>query len=178
MTASMDQLRQIVPPPAPAPDTNWDNVERTLGFRLPTDYKEFIDTYGGSHWENYLRVMAPGCPDESYDLFEWKDWQTEELNDLWEFEPKPAELEEAGTRIIPWATTDNGEMLYWLIRPGQQPDDWTVLINEGRGPLWEHVPHTCTQFLASALTGDLRSVLLSDDHFPLPVHHVRQVHTR
>ncbi|WP_460698423.1 SMI1/KNR4 family protein [Nocardia thraciensis] len=175
MTAAMEQLRQLVPPPAPAPDTDWNSVERTIGLRLPADYKEFIDTYGGSRWENYLYVLAPGCPNDSYDLFEWKDWQAEALEGLWEFEPKPAELTEEGARVIPWATTDNGEMLYWLIRPGQGPDDWTVLINEGRGPRWEHVPHTCTQFLAAALTGDLRPVLLSDNYFPLSDHRVEQV---
>ena len=172
----MDRLRKLVPPPTSAPHTDWHTVERALGFRLPTDYKEFIDTYGGSRWEDYLYVMAPGCPDASYDLFEWKDWQAEEMEELWQFEPKPAELEEAGARIVPWATTGNGEMLYWLIRPGRQPDDWTILINDGRTPMWEHVPHSCTQFLSYALSGELRSVLLSEQHFPLTVHKVEQIH--
>nr|WP_246460846.1 SMI1/KNR4 family protein [Nocardia transvalensis] len=172
VTSPLDRIRKLVPPPSPAPDTDWRTVERALGFPLPTDYKEFIDTYGSSRWEDYLHVMAPGCPNDRYDLFAWKDWQTEAMEDLWAVEPRPAELQEAGTRIVPWATTDNGEMLYWLIRPGKRPEEWTVMINEGRGPQWEHIPHSCTQFLAAALAGDLRPVLLSEKQFPLPVHKV------
>ncbi|MFF1272429.1 hypothetical protein ACFVZC_03245 [Streptomyces marokkonensis] len=58
------------------------------------------------------------------------------LADLWEFEAKPAGLQEAGARVLPWAFKEGtGAFLYWSVRPGQHPDDWTVLHNEGRGPL-------------------------------------------
>ncbi|MFF4287479.1 SMI1/KNR4 family protein [Streptomyces sp. NPDC001633] len=174
MTASLEELAHLIPPPAQPRDKDWDSAEQALGSQLPSDYKELIHTYGGSNWDDYLYVLEPGCPNDNYALIEWEDQQTEALDGLWEFEKKPTELEEEGTRVIPWATTDNGECLYWLVRPGQHPDAWTIMVNEARGERWEHFPHTCTQFLVAALNGDLRSEILSS-RFPLPVHEFRQL---
>ncbi|WP_435591718.1 SMI1/KNR4 family protein [Nocardia sp. bgisy118] len=175
MIESVQQLRQLVSPPPNRRDVDWDGVERDLGDELPADYKELIGIYGGGYWDNYLYILEPGCANDDYNLLDWKDWHTEVLEDLWEFEDKPAELNEDGARLLPWATTDNGELLYWLIRPGLRSDDWTVMVNEARGDHWEHFGHTCTQFLASALTGDIRSTLLSAHYFPLPVHTHRRL---
>ncbi|MET9295031.1 SMI1/KNR4 family protein [Streptomyces sp. NPDC003077] len=174
MNVSLARLVRLVPPPPHPRETDWEPVEEALGVALPSDYKELVHVYGGSNWDDYLYVLEPGCPNDNYDLLKWADWKTEDLEGLWEYEKKPDELEEAGARLIPWATTDNGEYLYWLVRPGRQPDDWTVMINEARGDRWEHFPLTCTRFLASALTGELRSALLSTC-FPLPVHEYRRL---
>ncbi|MCX4981973.1 hypothetical protein [Streptomyces sp. NBC_00572] len=43
-----------------------------------------------------------------------------------------------------------------------------------RGDRWEHFAVSCTQFLASALTGELRSTLLSS-RFPLATHEFRRI---
>ncbi|WP_345656508.1 hypothetical protein [Streptomyces siamensis] len=52
-----------------------------------------------------------------------------------------------------WQKEGTGAFLYWLARPGQRPDEWTVLCNEGRGPLWEHHDMGCLAFLLAVLTG-------------------------
>ncbi len=133
-----------------------------LEAELPADYKELIHVYGGSNWDDYLYVLEPGCPNENYDLLEWAKNQAEGLEDLLgESEKKPTELEVDGSRVIPWATTDNGECLYWLVRPGHNSDQWTVMVNEARGDRWEHFSVSCTQFLASSLDWELHSELLS-----------------
>ncbi|MFJ4336846.1 hypothetical protein [Streptomyces sp. NPDC088915] len=82
------------------------------------------------------------------------------------------ELGEDGARVVPWAVTDNGECLYWLVRPGLAPDRWTVMVNEARGARWEHFSVSCTRFLASVLSGELRSDVLSSS-FPRAVHAFR-----
>ncbi|MGW2407980.1 SMI1/KNR4 family protein [Streptomyces sp. NPDC001739] len=174
MTASLEQLAHIIHPPAQPRGKDWDSAEQALGIQLPSDYKELIHTYGGSNWDDYLYVLEPGCPNDNYDLIEWEDQQAEALDGLWEFEKRPTELEEEGTRVVPWAATDNGECLYWLVRPGQHPDTWTIMVNEARGERWEHFSCTCTQFLVAALIGDLRSEILCS-RFPLPVHEFRQL---
>ncbi|MEV0373918.1 SMI1/KNR4 family protein [Streptomyces sp. NPDC050636] len=165
----------MVPPRPSAPrKKDWESVEQALGVELPSDYKELIQAYGGSNWDDYLNLLEPGCRNEHYDLIEWYEQQAEALEDLWEFERKPTELAENGTRVIPWATTDNGECLYWLVRPGENSDQWTVMVNEARGDRWKHFPITCTEFLVSVLTGELHSDILSS-FFPLPVHEFRQL---
>ncbi|GAA4086327.1 SMI1/KNR4 family protein [Streptomyces shaanxiensis] len=174
MNAALARLTDVVPPPSEPRNTDWDAAERRLGVVLPTDYKELIRTYGGSNWDDYLYLLDPGCPNDNYDLVEWEDQQTEALEGLWEFEKRPAELADAGSRVIPWATTDNGECLYWLVRAGRNPDEWTVMVNEARGDRWEHFPMNCTEFLAAVLQGDLRSALLSS-RFPLTGHEFRRL---
>ncbi|GAA4833978.1 hypothetical protein [Kitasatospora terrestris] len=46
------------------------------------------------------------------------------------------------------------------------------MINEARGPWWEHLDMGFTRFLAAALTGDVRSEILSDS-FPAASHDFR-----
>ncbi|KAJ6009895.1 hypothetical protein N7522_004911 [Penicillium canescens] len=88
---------------------------------------------------------------------------------MWEFEAKPPELQIEGSFVIPWATTDNGEYLFWRCLPGQHPDEWTVILNQGRDWTWEHHEMNCTDFLYAALTKEIQSEILSDD-FPLSRH--------
>ncbi|WP_328738746.1 SMI1/KNR4 family protein [Streptomyces erythrochromogenes] len=174
MNNALTRLLEIAPAPSEPRQKDWGEVERSLGDELPADYKELIHVYGGSNWDSYLYVLEPRCPNENYDLIEWAQNQAEDLEDLWEFEKKPAELEVEGARVIPWATTDNGECLYWLFRPGLDPDQWTVMVNEARGDRWEHFSASCTQFLASALDGGLQSNILSS-LFPRATHEFRQL---
>ncbi|MFV6030349.1 SMI1/KNR4 family protein [Streptomyces sp. NPDC056264] len=174
MTDALDRLLAIVP----APDEHrrmrsWDEVERTIGVALPCDYKELVHVYGGGNWDDYLHVLEPGCPNDDYDLVAWARNQAEDLEGLWEFERKPVELEAEGARVIPWAVTDNGECLYWLVLPGVAPEGWTVMVNEARGGRWEHFSVSCTRFLAAALEGELRSGVLSSS-FPLASHTFRR----
>jgi uncharacterized membrane protein YdbT with pleckstrin-like domain len=56
----------------------------------------------------------------------------------------------------------------------QNPDQWTVVVNEARGDRWEHYPMNCTEFLLAALTGDVYSDVLSS-RFPLTTHEYRQL---
>ncbi|WP_314247476.1 SMI1/KNR4 family protein [Streptomyces kutzneri] len=169
MTNALARLLDIAPAPCLPRQKDWGEVERTLAVELPDDYKELIGVYGGSHWDDYLYVLEPDCPNKHYDLLKWATYQFKDLEDLWTVEKKPAELEAEGSVVIPWATTDNGECLYWLVLPGVEPNEWTVMVNEVSGPRWEHYPVSCTQFLASALTGELQSEILSS-LFPLATH--------
>ncbi|MGW5346683.1 SMI1/KNR4 family protein [Streptomyces sp. NPDC004050] len=174
MANALTRLLEIAPAPSQPRHKNWDEVERALAVELPDDYKELIGVYGGSNWDDYLYVLEPDCPNKHYDLLKWTKFQFEDLEDLWKFEKKPTELKVEGSRVIPWATTDNGECLYWLVLPGLEPNDWTVMVNEARGPRWEHYSLSCTQFLASSLDGELQSNILSS-LFPRATHEFRQL---
>ncbi|MFJ3814680.1 SMI1/KNR4 family protein [Streptomyces sp. NPDC090056] len=174
MSNNLARLLEIASAPGEPRQKDWSEIERTLGTELPSDYKEFIRVYGGSNWDDYLYVLEPGCPNRNYDLIDWTEQQTEDLEGLWEFEKKPRELAAEGARVIPWATTDNGEFLYWLVLPGIDPEHWTVMVNEARGDRWEHFSVSCTQFLASSLDGDLQSNILSSS-YPLSSHEFRQL---
>ncbi|MEU5384388.1 SMI1/KNR4 family protein [Kitasatospora cineracea] len=167
---AFEHLSRLLPRPADVEPKAWDVVQHQLGTDLPSDYKTFIDTYGGGYVDTYLWVLEPGCANEFYDLIHADEERAEANQQLWDGgEKKPAELEGTDARLIPWASTDNGEFLYWLARPGKDPDEWTVMVNEARGPWWEHLDMGFTQFLAAALSGDIRSEILSDS-FPTDPH--------
>ncbi|MFJ4681663.1 SMI1/KNR4 family protein [Kitasatospora sp. NPDC088783] len=163
MEDALDALFGLLPRPGGVRAKDWQAVRGRLRVDLPADYKAFIDAYGGGRVDCYLWVLEPGCANTFYDLITADEERAEANGQLWGGgEAKPSELGEADARLIPWASTDNGEFLYWLARPGQDPDAWTVMVNEARGPWWEHVDLTFTRFLTAALTGAIRCEILSD----------------
>jgi hypothetical protein len=46
--------------------------------------------------------------------------------------------------------------------PEQDPNEWTVMLNEGRGPKWEHHTSQCVSFLLSVLTGEFETEYFPD----------------
>ncbi|MFD3776199.1 hypothetical protein [Streptomyces sp. NPDC058612] len=152
--AAFDALVRLCPPPAdPPPSVDWTQAERALDTALPADYKQLVETYGAGIFDETIWLLAPGSAYDECDQHAQTAERDEILTDLWEFEAKPASLQEPGARVVPWAFEEGtGAFLYWLVRPGQHPDEWTVMYNEGRGPLWEHHAMGCLAFLLAVLT--------------------------
>ncbi|MFI8086681.1 SMI1/KNR4 family protein [Kitasatospora sp. NPDC086009] len=162
MHEAVEQLARILPGPHRSEAKNWSAVESALGTGLPADYKEFIEAIGGGYLDGYLYVLEPDCPNVHYDLAETSEERADAFEYLWDGgEERPDELNDTGARLIPFATTDNGEFLFWLARPGQDADEWTVMVNEARGDWWERFDLTFVPFLLGVLTGALRSDILS-----------------
>lgn len=173
MNDAVEQLTHLLPGSRAGKPKDWASVAEHLGTELPSDYMEFIETKGGGYLDGYLYVLEPDCANDSCDLVDSAEERTEAFEYLWDSsEERPSELDEPGARLIPWASTDNGEFIYWLTRPGQHPDEWTIMINEARGEWWERFGMGFARFLLSALTGQLRSEILSDD-FPASPHDYR-----
>ncbi|MFD5137613.1 SMI1/KNR4 family protein [Streptomyces sp. NPDC058378] len=175
MNAHIQRLiRLVAPPQGVARSREWGDVTRELGIGLPSDYRELIDTYGGGCFDSYLWLLEPDCPKRPYDLSSSIEERDEGFEMLWEEgEQKPAQLLQAPeSRLIPWASTDNGEFIYWLASTGTHPNGWTVMVNEARGAWWEHFEVGCADFLVSLLSGEIRSEILSTS-FPLPDHDFR-----
>ncbi|MGW0185069.1 SMI1/KNR4 family protein [Streptomyces sp. NPDC003362] len=162
---AVDELTRICPPPAGAGQSvGWDAVERELGRALPADYKRLVEAYGGGVFAGELWLLEPGCPEPMYDLVAQNAERAEILADLWDAgEEKPAELADGDAGLVPWAYVEgSGHVLYWLVRPGVAPEDWTVILNEGRGPLWEAHPVPCGRFLLDVVAGTTTSYYFTD----------------
>ncbi|WP_325100008.1 hypothetical protein [Streptomyces sp. GMY02] len=156
----LENLVLLCPPPVEAPpQVDWAAVEDALGTALPADYKGLVDTYGGGVFDGTVWLLVPDSAYDDCDLHAQAAERGEILADLWEAgEERPDGLTEAGARVLPWAFEEgSGAFLYWLGRPGRRPEEWTVLYNEGRGPLWEHHDMGCVAFLRAALTGTVES---------------------
>ena len=68
--------------------------------------------------------------------------------------------------LHPWAGTDNGDRLYW--RTEGNPDSWSVVVWESRGPQYEDYALTMSGFLVAWLQGDVRIPMFPpEDWHPL-----------
>ncbi|MCX5072340.1 SMI1/KNR4 family protein [Streptomyces sp. NBC_00513] len=166
MNPTVERLTQLIPPPQESAARDWADIQGRLGHALPEDYKELIDLYGGGLFDETIWVLEPDCEDKNYDLYTMVEERAEVLARLWggdRGEPKPRELASPGTGLVPFAYIEGtGAFLYWLTREGQDPADWTVMADAGRGPEWESYPAPCVEFIVSALTGEIRTDILSE----------------
>lgn len=151
MTAITDLLQICPPPPGPV-SVDWDAVESTVGITLPADYKQLATVYGPGNFCGYLRVYHPHGPTEWVGLVG----------------PMPATLRrqlhedrDTGRSPVPHTpdsllacgVTDNGEYLFWITEPTEDPDHWRVAVNEARGPRWYTFDGCLTAFLTASFSG-------------------------
>lgn len=156
---SLENLTQVVPPPAQAIDAgnaeSWRQCEQQLGLVFPSDYRQLIQTYGTGCWLGFLWVLIPFASNTYLNVVEqgvrFLDAERTIRDQFPEEVPFALHPEPEG--LFPWASTDNGDHLYWLTRG--EPDQWPVIVFESRGPEFERHEMSCTAFLARWVSGDL-----------------------
>lgn len=164
MSANLDALARLLPPPqenVTAPP--WEQSKAACGFDFPSDYREFVNAYGGgailtATGGRPVQVLAPcsiprrpGAPSGFEALVketdalplghEWNDWDGPAYPDL----PAPGGL-------LAWGHNRDGDTFYWSTAH-PDPDQWPVVML-ARGPA-EVLPFTggMVDFLLSVFTG-------------------------
>lgn len=155
-------LYTVLPPPA-APyesgeSTEWPEIEKLLGTSLPTDYKEYINTYGTGQIAHFVSPYNPFSKTSFRNLLKQAPNQVDILRGIKEefgeaVCPYPLFPEPSG--LLPWGATGNGNILFWLM--SGTPDEWCVVLSEGRGPGFEQYDESMTDFIAKLLTGRIIS---------------------
>lgn len=148
-------LSRLCPPPGTAMNIAWNPVEEALGMRLPADYKQLAEQYGPGSFANYIHIYHPHGVTEFVSLTG----------------PMPARVRghlrndvERGTYPVPHnpdslftiGVTDNGEYIFWIMDPVDQPDRWRIAVNEARSLQWFTFNGSLTEFLASVLNGQTK----------------------
>jgi hypothetical protein len=140
---------------------DWVSVQRAIGSVLPVDYKHLVEITRPLCAGDFLTVFAPGVENPNIDLFVQvgarlgalqvlkRDGGAREV-------PYPLWFEPGG--LLPWGSSDNGDTLFWLTRG--HPDQWTVVVGEGRGPTYAEYPIPASDFLVEFLSGHLESRVL------------------
>jgi hypothetical protein len=132
---------------------DWVEVERKLGRQLPTDYKEFATRFGPGHFEDgYLWVAVPQGEGRRLNFFESLDVNIGVLRDVrsrGEAIPYPLYPENGG--VIPWASTVDGDVFFWVTEY-DDPNRWPVVLNEVRTTHWIELDGPMTRVLHSILT--------------------------
>jgi hypothetical protein len=158
----LDDLMRVAPPPAQpvACAGDWDAVQRELGTALPADYRGLIERYGYGTFRDFLHLFAPfvaACPMTASvrrTLEADRELAASFPEDALPLFPDPGGL-------LPWASTDNGDQVYF--RTSGAPDAWTVVVRNPRdGHTYSH-PGGSVDFLAAWLGGALGLAPFGED---------------
>jgi hypothetical protein len=155
----------LSPPPRPLESGSpeeWSRVEERLGSRLPSDYKEYIDTYGTGQINGLLWPHNPFAANRFLNLFRLVADEVGALRrrkDLSGDEVCPYPLYPEPGGLLPWGLTDNGDVLFWLTKG--QPDGWLVVVNGTRSPEYDEYDESMTSFLTKLVAGVIVSRFFS-----------------
>jgi hypothetical protein len=161
MTASEDLVRLVPPPSRTVAVPDWEAVEVRLGARLPSDYKWLFEQYGSGRWDDFLTVLEPESSNDHVRLEHQAKraaWALDYLRD------GGLDIPYQIAELLPFAGTDNGDTCYWLRRPADDPDAWTVVVNKG-DPEWATFDGDAVEFLFAVLSGR-HDVYLFPEDFP------------
>ena len=167
MASAVNGLKLLIPPAtAPLSEVDWDDIKRRLGRPLPLDYMRLVETYGRGSFDGFLWVLQPLRTNQYLDLVQQHRVRLDALRTLRDAgEAVPFSVRESAEELVPWAVTDNGDVCYWVTSVSDDPNRWSVAVNEARGPRWLSFELSATEFLVGILSGDVRVDVFPDD-FP------------
>lgn len=167
MKSPVDDVRALVPAGGqPELDLDWSRVETNLGHPLPADYKQLVVHYGPGSFDAFVWLLQPREGNRHLDIVWQRDAQLAALRMLRDSgEDVPYQVEASRAELQPWAITANGDVCYWVTSTSDDPDGWSVAVNEGRGSRWLACDLSASGFLLAILSGSLRVDFFPDD-FP------------
>ncbi|ROS41143.1 SMI1/KNR4 family protein [Amycolatopsis thermoflava] len=158
MNETLQRLIDVLPPPLARPEPPpWDRAVEEIGFQFPSDYRAFVDRYGGGAINEELHVscptefpyepgVSPGFAGylEAMDLGVGDAYRS--MRDSFpEDYPYPIFPEPGG--LLQWGVTGGGDDLFWLTED-EDPDRWPVVIWwRNLDPRWESFPGGTVEFL-------------------------------
>jgi hypothetical protein len=152
----------LIAVPAPQSPTysgtagDWGLIERILGTELPEDYKNLINVYGTGSFFNFLSPLSPFAPfstglnllSNAKQLLSAYESGRKEFP---EYSP-PFEAYPHSCGVFPWATTVNGDVIFWLMRG--RCDLWpTVVCDSKFSEDYELIEMDVTSFLCGWVNG-------------------------
>lgn len=165
---TLTSLRKILIPPAKPIEAGstekWPKIEKSLGTSLPSDYKKYINTFGTGQIGAFLFPFNPFSKNKNLNLLKQVPIRLDALRTLKEQggeEECPYPLFPESGGLLPWGATDNGDVLFWLMT--KRPNNWPVVINESRGPMFEQYDETMTTFLAKLIANDIHSKIIPNN---------------
>lgn len=139
---------------------DWVAIENEIGTSIPIEYKEFINTYGSGKILDFLIILNPFSKRETINLISGMATQKEVIEELTNDygEDFPYSIYPETDGLLPFAITDNGDVIYWLTNGS--PDDWNIIINESRGPDFERIQLSTLDFIEKFVSGALNSDII------------------
>jgi hypothetical protein len=131
-----------------SPGLTWNEVESSVGFVYPSDFKSLMSTFPSGAFAERFYVC---CPVE--DEVSLKKYLADRKSHLFELEMskefRAEDFPDAGVPV-PWGSGD--EHVYWWKSRPSDPDSWTVVYSTYSGDSWGEFNGTASQFLLAVLT--------------------------
>lgn len=166
----LDRLISALPPPVgTVVNTDWQSFEEAFGIHLPSDYKAFVDTYGHGSFNDFLTVFLPSSPYEFVELDTQRGFAEGKI-ELWlDFgEIGSPSLPVDPRQLLPVAGTDNGNTVYWNMWRRDEPDDWTIAVDQARGDSWYLFDGGIVAFLAATFVDRARVPVFPEGIYRMP----------
>ncbi|MFE3262049.1 hypothetical protein ACFXPS_42715 [Nocardia sp. NPDC059091] len=171
MHPAVAQLNSLMPPPPlpPLVAPPWGEIERAIGFGLPSDYRDFIDCYGEGQVNQELSVFFPAERAEGqWSLTSLLD-RSRRLRSFGLFDLFEADDRRGPADFLMWGKTSSGDLLFWL-RDGDDPDRWPTYMLQHVHHLdpsrrWRRFDGGITEFLIALVDGSFpEAATLIGDH--------------
>jgi hypothetical protein len=168
---TIDLLLKLMPPPSSPINTGnsnkWKNVEKELGVDIPTDYKSIISAYGSGSVDYYLWLLNPFESNEYISLLKKSRVLINAFIELRLQFPErynsPVFPELGG--LLPWAFTDSGVEICWIVGKGNS-DDWTVGIHNPANGTIVDFKCNAVSFMVKLLSKEIVDSRFFPDDFP------------
>lgn len=144
----LDQLARLLPPPAQeVSGPPWERCRPEAGLDFPSDYRAFVDRYGGGRVEgpdSFERLVihtpsgVPRRPGQAGGFGAFVAWNVSEFASMFEgadegfWGGKVYPMYPAPGGLLTWGENEQGDLFWWLTE-GDDPDAWPVVM-WARGP--------------------------------------------
>jgi hypothetical protein len=152
-----DELLSVVSPPKQPIDAHgdWGEVVTRLGFSLPVDYMQFVDSFGSGSLNDFVWVFNPFATNNNLNFLYQLTRTLGGLRVLKERHPElvphPLLFEPGG--LVPWGVTDNGDTLCWITEG--ETGHWQTVVLPRHASTTTKFNMPMTTFLTRLLSGKL-----------------------
>lgn len=174
MTDMIAELKSIVPPPPrdaeAAQAQNWDMVEMALGTKLPDDFKTFQNIWGEGDIAQFVHLFMPGTAKKPIRYPEAAQAFVNAYATMKTGHPErfPLPLLPAPGSFLPFAITDNGDYLGWILDEGD-PNAWHVAVLPDEDGIPEVFAMSFSEFLHGLISGTVKPRHLPGDLASEPI---------
>ncbi|EOU9551259.1 SMI1/KNR4 family protein [Cronobacter dublinensis] len=165
----INKLTQILPPPASPSDSGkgktWPLIPGSIKF--PSDYVDFINTYGSGRIADFIVIFNPFSKDENVNFFDQYNYISEDLGYLIESDSDyyKYKLYPDDNGLIPVGVTDNGDYIFWVVTSKENSNQWGTAVIPSRSPDVEYFKCNLVSLIEQILDKSLKASSLPDD-FP------------
>lgn len=166
----INELAKYIPPPTNPENggkINWESIERLYKIKLPDDYKELISSYGSGIFGDFIWLINPISKNNNlnFKIIEYIYSSYESMkSDFPDLYPRPSYPNQES--YFPWAITDNGDTLIWIVDNNIDSNMWCVGILDSDPETEEIYNIGATELLLKLFNLEIKSNIFPDD-FPL-----------